>query len=184
MLKLDFSCRCEVTLYQPYQKTETPTIAKQHGKLVHKLLIETVECVVPRAVNLVCGWDCEQTYQPLVQHVKHHRGIDVIADHYATQWHTDQMASFPRRDGSSGSITTQQLIVRWQQCLCPVWTTTWWNNNCKLWVMELMSCCNIYVISLSWYHQCSPQQWYVWWRPHLLHLQPDTWQKIKNFTLL
>ncbi len=83
-------------------------------------------CIVPLWVlPLWAVW----TYQALHQHGIHHRGSDAIADYNPTRWDADQMACCPLRDRSPGAVTTQQLIIRWQQWLCPGWAVTWWKRN-------------------------------------------------------
>lgn len=81
----------------------------------------------------LCLWVLPQwsvwTHLALRQQVKHHRGSDVIADHDPLKRDADQVACFPLRDGRPVAVTTQQLIVRWQQVFCPGWATTWRKNK-------------------------------------------------------
>lgn len=87
MLKPDF-CRHEVTLN-----------ASLNGNL-------SVSMVLKFSLSVVV-W----TYQPVRQHVGHHRRSDVVADNDASKCDTDQMASAPLIDRRSAAITTQQLVV-------------------------------------------------------------------------
>lgn len=95
MLKFDFSCE---------QKETHNEMPVNCNKKVNSYIYMSIAVLLRVRVS-------DEMYQALCQHVEHHRGSDVIADHYSTKWDSNQMAGFPLRHWSSGTVSAQQLIV-------------------------------------------------------------------------